>query len=123
MGNNLFNQDIAGQLNKHMGPLLPTMRLLKIVPGSRDATDPTAGTSPVTRPFYCKGILDSYRASQIDETIVKQGDRIAMILGDSLPMGVVPEPNDKVEAEGRKFTVVAVERDPDAATYSCQVRG
>lgn len=67
--------------------------------------------------------MDSYRTSQIDETIIQQGDRKVLILGNSIPSGVVPETGDMVEAEGRVFTVVAVERDPDAATYTCQVRG
>lgn len=123
MGNKLFNQDIAGQIFSNLGPILPVMRLLKTVPGTRDASDPSAGNSPTTRPYACRGILDSYRTSQINQTIVMQGDRIIMILGDSLPAGIVPEPNDGIDAEGSEFTVVAVERDPDAATYMCQVRG
>lgn len=123
MGNNLFGQDIAGQLASNLGPLLPVVKLLKTVQGTRDPSDPSAGTTPTSRTFNGRGIQDSYRTSQIDETIIKQGDRKVLILGDSLPNGIVPEPGDKVESEGTEFTVVAVERDPDAATYTCQVRG
>lgn len=122
MGNNLFNADIAGKLAAAMGPLLASMSLIKVVPGTRSPTDPSAGTNPTRRTFPCKGILDSYRTSQFDETIIKRGDRKALILGNTLPVGVIPEPNDEVKAEGSTFTVVAVERDPDAATYTCQVR-
>ena len=123
MGNKLFGVDIAGALNTALGPLLPSMTLTKVLPGTRSASDPSAGTQPTSRAYPCKGILDTYRTSQIDQTIVKQGDRKALLLGDSLPSGVVPAPGDTVTAEGAVFTVVAVERDPDAATYTCQVRG
>lgn len=123
MGNNLFGEDIAGQLFTNLGPLLPAVKLLKTVQGTRDPTDPSAGTEPTAQTYSGRGILDSYRTSQIDETIIQQGDRKVLILGNSIPSGVVPETGDMVEAEGRVFTVVAVERDPDAATYTCQVRG
>src|SRR5690349_17149598 len=122
MGNNLFNANISGQLAKAMGPLLAPMTLVKVVPGTRSNSDPSAGTNPTRRSFSCRGILDTYRTSQFDGTIIKRGDRKALILGDTLPNNVVPEPNDEVKAEGSVFTVVAVERDPDAAAYTCQVR-
>lgn len=123
MGNNLFGANISGQLFAALGPLLPAVKLLKTVQGTRDPSDPSAGTSPTTATYTGRGILDSYRTSQIDETIIQQGDRKVLILGDSLPSGILPDTGDKVEAEGRVFTVIAVERDPDAATYTCQVRG
>src|SRR5690349_22719426 len=47
--------------------------------------------------------------SQFDGTIIKRGDRKALILGDTLPNNVVPEPNDEVKAEGSVFTVVRSE--------------
>lgn len=123
MGNNLFGADIAGALNAALGPLMPVVKLLKTVQGTRNPNDPSAGTTPGTQTYNGRGILDSYRTSQIDETIIQQGDRKVLILGNSIPSGIVPETGDMVEAEGRVFTVVAVERDPDAATYTCQVRG
>lgn len=123
MGNNLFGADIAGKLAKALGPGLLPMTLIKVVPGTRTPTDPSAGTNPTRRSFPCRGILDTYKLGQIDGTIIKHGDRKALILGGTLPKGVSPEPNDEVKIEGSTFTVCnPVERDPDAASYLCQVR-
>lgn len=123
MGNKLFGQDIAGLLNKNMGKLLPQITLTKTSTGARSSTSPSAGPTVSESNSPGRGILDSYRDNQYDDTIIKRGDRKVMILGDSLPSGVVPEPNDKITAEGREFVIVGVDRDPDAATYTCQVRG
>lgn len=123
MGNKLFGKDIAGVINAKLGPLLLPLSLVKVVSGARNAAEPSAGSNPTQTSYPCRGILDSYRDSQYDETIIKRGDRKALILGDSLPTGVVPQPSDKVVAEGRVYNVVGVDRDPDAATYTCQVRG
>lgn len=123
MGNNLFNADIAGKLAKALGPKLLPMSLSKVTPGTRSPTDPSAGTNPATRSYPCRGILESYRDSQFDGTIIQRGDRKALILGGTLPTGIIPTSGDAVSAEGSVFKVVAVDRDPDAATYTCQVRG
>lgn len=123
MGNKILGTDIAGILNRNLGPIAPLMTLVKVTSGTRSATEPSAGTLPTESPAPCRGFLDSYRDSQYDDTLILRGDRKAVILGDSLPSGVAPEPGDVVEAESRRFRVVAVDRDPDAATYLCQLRG
>lgn len=122
MGNDLFGANISGKIAAAMGPLLASMTVSKTMSGTRTPSDPSAGTNPVVTAYPCKGILDDYSASQFDGTIIKRGDRKALILGDTLPAGIIPEPSDLVGAEGATFTVVAVKRDPDAATYLCQVR-
>jgi len=123
MGNNLFNADIAGKLAKALGPKLLPFVLRKVTPGTRSTSDPSAGTNPTTRNYPCRGILESYRDSQFDGTIIQRGDRKALLLGGTLPTGTFPTSGDVVVAEGSEFKVVAVDRDPDAATYSCQIRG
>lgn len=118
MGNKLFGEDIAGELAAEMGPLLLPFRLLKKQVGQRAAGN-LAGGKPVTfRPFSCRGILETYQGSRFGETTIIRGTRVALILGDTLPTGVVPEPGDRLVAEGSTFDITApVERDPDAATY------
>lgn len=123
MGNKLFGKDIAGVLASKLGPLLLPITLQKMKSGARDPAEPSAGATLTTTSYPCRGILDSYRDSQYDDTIIKRGDRKALILGDSLPSGIIPEPSDKVVAEGRVYNVVGADRDPDAATYTCQLRG
>jgi hypothetical protein len=67
--------------------------------------------------------LEDYRDSQIDGTTIKRGDRRVLLLGDTIAGGAVPQPSDKITAEGKMYDVVNVTRDPDAAAYTCQVRG
>jgi len=123
MGNHLFGKDIAGVINAKLGPLLLPLTLIKVTSGARNPAEPSAGTTLTEANHPGRGILDSYRDSQYDDTIIKRGDRKALILGDSLPAGVIPVPSDKLVIEGREYNVIGVERDPDAATYTCQVRG
>ncbi len=122
MGLKLFGVDIAGEVAKALGPSFLSFVLIKVKAGTRTTGDLAAGVDPKTSPNNCKGILDSYHERQIDGTLIKAGDRKALLLGDTLPSGVIPEPNDRITAEGITFQVMAVSRDPDAATYTCQVR-
>jgi hypothetical protein len=123
MGNKLFGRDIAGQLAKRLGPLLLPMTLTRVVSGDRDPSDPSAGTNQGETDHACRGILEDYRDSQFDGTTIKRGDRKALLLGDTIQGGAVPQPSDKITAEGNVYHVVNAKRDPDAATYACQVRG
>lgn len=123
MGNKLFGKDIAGALASKLGPLLLPMTLTRLTSGARDPDDPSAGTNPSETDHACRGIVEDYTDSQYDGTIVKRGDRKALILGDTIQGGAVPQPSDRVTAEGRVYDVIGVKRDPDAATYTCQVRG
>lgn len=120
----LFGVDIAKEIAKGMGAGLLPVTLIKVVPGSRDNTSMTAGNSPSTRRYPCRGILEDYKASEFDGTEVVRGDQKVLILGGTLPLGIVPEPNDKITIEGRTRTVASIpSRDPAGATYLCQVRG
>lgn len=120
MGKNLFGANISGQIAKALGPLLLPGKLFSKSPGTR--TTSTGGRNPKTKVATFRGILDTYADSQVDGTVIKKGDRKVLMLGDTLPSGRVPEPNDEVEIESRRFRIVNVERDPDAAAYTCQVR-
>jgi hypothetical protein len=124
MGNKLLGKDIAGILASKLGPKLLPFTLIKVVTGARTVGDPAAGPAAVETPRTCRGILEDYRDSQFDGTTIKRGDRKALLLGDTIAGGAIPEPNDKLTAEGRTYVIVGIPaRDPDAATYVCQVRG
>jgi len=122
MGNNLFGAGIAGELASELGPLFPKYKLQKRSVANRVAGSLTSGKKVSFRSFTCRGILSAYAEDRIDGTNVKSGDRKVLILGDTLPKGVVPQPGDRIQAEGSTFTIIEVGRDPDAATYTCQVR-
>lgn len=121
----LFGLDIAGIVASAIdsaGGLL-AVTLTKMTPGTRNPLDPTAGTNPTSTPYTCEGVISDYANRQIDGTLVKTGDRQVLILGATLPAGIVPGPNDHVTIEGLPYDVVRVTRDPAAAAYTLQVRG
>lgn len=123
MGNRLFRNDIAGKINRAMAKLMLPATLVKSVPGTRTAGSLTGGTNPTATSYACRGFIDSYTDGQVDGTVVRSGDRMVSLFGDSIERGaVVPEAGDRIEIEGSTFTVVGVKRDPDKALYTCQVR-
>lgn len=122
MGNNLFGANISGALAGELGPLLPKVKLLKKSVSSRTAGSLTSGRTTSYRGYTCRGIVESFDQVRFDNTETQAGDRVVLILGDTLPKGVVPAVDDRIEAEGQTLSIVAVMRDPDAATYSCLSR-
>jgi len=121
---NIFGADIAGKILQNLGPLVFDLTLTKVEAGTRGSSL-TAGTEPSRTNYTVKGFVDSYTDRQIADSLVQQGDRKIIILGASLPDGVVPEPADEVTDEaGTTFVIVedGVRRDPAGATYECQSR-
>jgi hypothetical protein len=119
---NIFKKDIAGKINKKLGPLVFDLTLHVVTEGTRGA-NLTGGTNPTETDHAGRGFVDDYRNTEIDGTIIQIGDRKTVILGASLPAGVVPKVQDKVTIEGTKRTIVFVKRDPAGATYECASRG
>jgi hypothetical protein len=121
----LFGLDIAKLVNDGLaaaGGVLDA-ELIKVVAGSRTAGNLTGGTNPSERPLRCKGFYDDAQLSRLPETLVQKGDRVAAILGASVPGRVEPEPGDKVTLEDETTTIQRIiERDPASALYLCQVR-
>ena len=120
----LFGIDIAGILwnsIQQAGGLVP-LTLRVEVPGERGA-DRTAGNNPTYSDHSGQGILGDYDDFQIQGTNVERGDRRVTIIARSLSPLTTPSPGDRVEIEGTSYNVVAVKRDPAAATFTCQVRG
>lgn len=119
---NIFSANIAKLVNKHLGPLVFDQVLTKGV----KTKDPTNSTKTITveTDYPCKGFVDVYSDTWTNRATVKVDDHKIVILGDSLATGIVPEPGDKITAEGKVFIIAkdGVMRDPAGATYECQSR-
>lgn len=131
----LFGLDIAKQVNDALasagGVLDVTM--LRVSSGQRTAGSPAAGTNPTTSSLRGKGFYDDRRLRYLEAqgrtsegTLVRRGDRVAVLLGASFPGREPPRPGYLLEIQDeetdRVRVVEVVGRDPAAATYECLVR-
>lgn len=118
-----FGVDIAAEVKSALGPGVPEVTLISRIAGTLDSTDLTSG-APITETSYtCKGFIDNYDSSRYGNSTITQGTRVIVILGDTLPSGVVPKPEDRLVAESQTFHLVGpVIRDPAGATYVCEAR-
>lgn len=116
----LFGVDIAKTVNQAMGKGLLPATLIKVTAGTR--ATPTGGTNPTAQNFPARGIISDYTDREKAGTEVKVGERKILLLGASLPAGIVPEPGDKVTIEGRTYRIVddGVTRDAASAAYRCR---
>lgn len=127
MGRKFFGVNVAGILKRELGrgmsapPFKGT--LFKVTQGTEDPTASTAGAQPTETEHAFTGWMESYDDSLVDDTRIKQGDRLISILGDSIAGGVVPDQDDKITLEGTQWQIVQVDRDPLDAVYACQCRG
>lgn len=97
---------------------------------SADPDTPWISDSSVTTDHACEGLVVDYNARMFDGKTIMAGDRQVIIFATTLvalptsPVtpAPIPEPGDTVTAQGGKYTVITVQRDPASATYTCQVR-
>jgi hypothetical protein len=118
----IFGADIAGAILDGLGGLVFDQTLIK----TSTAEDPTNKTRmiKIETPYSCKGFVDNYRNENIRGQGVKITDHKIVILGASLPPSIIPQPGDRIIAEGRTYSIQedGVMRDPAGATYECQSR-
>lgn len=129
MGNKLFKNygvDIAREINKIIGPSVLPATLTKTTPGTRTGGQLTGGTNPTTTSYPCRGFLDSQEIEAKQGGLEVSGRLVAVLIGDSIAGGTVtPEPGDRILIEGVQYFIPddgRIDRDPDKATYTCDVR-
>lgn len=119
---NIFGADIAGIINSALGPLVFDQVLIKTT-SVRDPVNKTKRVKTKTS-HACKGFIDTYEDQFLSGTLVHDTDRKIVIIGNSLPTGIIPKPGDEITAEGITFTIAdkGVVRDPAGATYECRAK-
>ena len=114
--------NIANLIDQNLSvSLLPTT-LTVVTPGTRGASL-IDGTNPTTQDIQGRGFIDDYGDNDIDGTLIQAGDRRVLIITNSFPGQPTPKNGDRITIENATYNIVAVKRDPAAATYTCQVRG
>lgn len=121
----LFGLDIAKLVAdsiKSAGDVLPAT-LIKVTAGTR--TTPTGGTHPTEQGYPAKGVISDYTDRERAATEIKSSERKILLLGASLPPGIVPVPGDKITIEDRTYriSVDGVSRDAASAAYRCRASG
>lgn len=125
MGNRLFGVDVAGLVARHIGPgVLPVLLTEPRTTRARDPANLTGGLVPLPPATHeARGFWDDFKGIAPPGLTVLMGDRKAVIIGDSLPAGVVPGRGWGVTIEGVTLYVeTLVSRDPAAAVYTFQCR-
>lgn len=127
MGQDLFGIDIAGLVAEHIGDgVLPVLISRTPKTAERDPDDLTGGRlSGAPQTWECRGFFEDFTREPPPGIEVQLNDRKAVLIGDTIPAGVVIERNDALTIEGQTLYVVQLmSRDPAAAvfTYLCRDR-
>lgn len=118
MGNKLFGVDIAGIIHKNISPGVLPVLILKKTQGARDSNNPTAGRPLTPAQFKARGFWENFKPSDIDGTNILLNDRKALLIGDSIPAGGLPQKQDEITIAGHTLVVHAlIEGDPADATF------
>lgn len=121
MGNNLFGADIADEIARELGPELLPGTITRSTPGARDSVNLAAGPALTSSTHTFRGIRTGLSGLRKDTILPESRDAI-LVLGDTITPSIIPTVNDRITIENTSYSIVNVSRDPDAATYICQVR-
>lgn len=126
MGQELFGVDIAGIINDAVGPGLLPVVVTRYTPGDRQPGNLTGGRpkTPATVTGI-RGIWEDVPRTPPAGVEILLNDRVAMLIGDSIPAGGRPERNDAVTINGiTLYCVQLIAEDPASAhlKYLCRDR-
>lgn len=126
MGKNLFGANISGAIRNAFRGQLLTATLRKFTQTTRTTGAVDGGTNPKPTDYTCEGFIDSQARMDQNGAVVEDGVVTIVLIGDSISNGAVaPAIGDHVVIEGSTYALgedSAIDRDPDAATYTLVVR-
>ena len=119
MGNPLFGVDISGIIAQAVGPGLMPVTITRKIAGDRTAGNLTGGRARSPQVFVgTRGVWEDLPKTPPAGVTFELNDRIALLIGDTIPAGGLPQRDDAIEIEGLTlFAVQLIERDPAKATY------
>ena len=117
----LFGVDIASLVHKNMSAGLLKLTIKHYTPGTRTATDPTAGTNPTDSTHQGRGFYEEYADRQIDGKLVRAGDRKIIVIAKSVKPSVSPVPGDEIHVAGSAQAAGTVVDAQPAATPGYEV--
>lgn len=119
MGNKLFGVNISGLIKTHVAPGLLPVTVTRQIVGNRNANNLTGGQAKTpTVVKGIRGIWEDLPKMPPAGVTFELNDRIAMLIGDTVPAGGLPKRNDTITIEGLTlYAVQQISRDPAAAAY------
>lgn len=119
MGTPLFGVDISGLVAQHIGPGLHDASVTRVTRGSRTSGSLTGGRSSASEGFTgIKGIWADLPKTPPAGVEFELNDRIAMLIGDTIPAGGMPKRNDAITINGLTLYVVQlIATDPASAQF------
>lgn len=126
MGKKLFGNfgvDIAKLIKDNLAGSVLDAVLTKVTNTGVNPADPTGAPITSSTSYACKGFIDSQARRAIDGTLIQDGTRVVVLLGDTINGGNTEVTTaDTITIEGTAFSIQSVDRDPDAATWTMVVR-
>jgi hypothetical protein len=115
----LFGIDIAGIVADVIGPGLLDVTITKYTRAARDDDNLTGGIAKTPAPYVgAKGIWEELPKTPPPGIEFELTDRIALLIGDTIPAGALPERNDLIQIDGIEQAVVQLLAvDPANAAY------
>lgn len=122
MGNPLFGIDIAGIVAEALGDGLLPVTITRGARGARTAGNLTGGRAVIPEAVSCIGFWDDVDRSVPPGIEIELNDRVAVLIGDSIPAGGQPLRNDLITVHEdigdlSLYVVQLISRDPAAALY------
>lgn len=121
----IFGVNLSDLIRKHIAPGVFDATLVKVATGTRTPGALTAGTNPTSTSYPCRGFIDSQRVRFVNGSLVRNGMKVVVLVGDTISGGTVaPELGDRIIIEGTTYVIPedgTIDRDPAAATYTIEV--
>lgn len=98
--------------------------LTKLTEGASAPGQTSGSGNPTAETFTAQGIVSDYNAFELQNTLIKAGDRKIKLIAKTISNGAIPEPLDRITIEGATYVIVdrGVTRDAAGAVYTCQCR-
>ena len=111
---------IAATIGKAFASTFYDATLVRVTPGTVDPDEPWVPVADTITNYACKGMIDTYSAYHLANSLVEADDRRILILASSL--SVTPTENDTVTIRGSSYSIIDVKTDPAIAVYELQCR-
>lgn len=119
----MFGIDISGLIADAMSGQLFAVTVTRYTEAAEDPDDLTGGGRVPTVIEGAEGFWEDFTGNPPPGVTVELNDRKAVLIGDTVPAGGLPQRGDAITIEGQTlYAVQLITRDPASAVYVYQCR-